>query len=131
MYGLVVTFTGFGDAVFRTFQLGLQFREILVGTELRIVFRHGQQLSEGGAHGTLGFLIFGQLFCGQVRRVHGDLRGFATGGYHGFQRTAFVRGIAFYGTHQVRNQVGPALVLRFHVTPGCRHSFVFLYHLVV
>ena len=50
------------DAVFGTFQLGLQFQEILVGLQLGIVLRDGKQFAEGRSHGTLRLLILGQLF---------------------------------------------------------------------
>ena len=77
--------TCYVDTVFRTFQLCLQFQEILICFQVRIVFCDGKQFTEGGSHRTLCFLIFSQLFRSKVCRIHFDLSGFAAGFYYTFQ----------------------------------------------
>ena len=54
--------TCYVDAVFRAFQLGLQFQKVLVGFQVGIIFGNGKQLAESGSDRTLSFLIFSQLF---------------------------------------------------------------------
>ena len=54
------------DAVFRTFQLGLELQEVLVGFQVGIVFGNGEQLAESGSNRALCLLVFGQLFRCQV-----------------------------------------------------------------
>ena len=58
--------TCYVDAVFRAFQLGLQFQKVLVGFQVGIIFGNGKQLAESGSDRTLSFLIFSQLFRCQV-----------------------------------------------------------------
>ena len=92
------------DAVFRTFQLGLELQEVLVGFQVGIVFGNGEQLAESGSNRALCFLVFGQLFRCQVVGIYGHLGGLATGFYHTFQRFLFVRGISFDCVYEIRYQ---------------------------
>ena len=45
LYRFVITAACLGNAVLGSFQLGLQFGEVLVGLQIRIVFRDGQQFA--------------------------------------------------------------------------------------
>ena len=61
------------DAVLRTFQLGLQFQEVLVGLQVGIVLGDGQQFAQSRGQLSLCGLVFGQLLRCQVGGVYFDL----------------------------------------------------------
>ena len=120
-----------GDAVLRPLQLGLQFLEVFVGFQFRVVLGDGKQPPEGASHFALRFLVGLQLFGREV--VHGDghLRGFASGFRHGLEGFLLVRSVALHGVHQVGDEVGASLVLVFHVAPCVFHAFFLAHEAVV
>ena len=79
LHRFVEILTADGDTIFRAFELSLQFREILVGLQVGIILRQSEETAKGLGEFALCRLELGQLLGRGVRRVNGNLRGFAAG----------------------------------------------------
>src|SRR5262245_26923083 len=60
-YTVDVAFAGDRNAIFRSFQLTLEIAEVLIGFQIRIVLRDGNEATQGGSQTGLSFL---ELFEG-------------------------------------------------------------------
>ena len=120
----VIPLAGHIDAVLRAFQLVLQVQKILIGLKVGITFHYHHEPGEGGRetalrlqhllHGLgIAQVLGGQLYAG----------GLGPGLDDGLQGLLFMGSIAFYGRHQVGNQIRPALQIGIDVAPGFEDSF--------
>ena len=109
----------------------LQFEEILVGLQVGITLRHGNQAPQRRAHLRLRLLELGEFPGREVVGRKVDRGGFSTGLGHGLESLRLVCGIALDRVHQVGNQVGTALVLRFDVRPRGLQPLLLIYKSVV
>ena len=115
-HGLVVVAPGHGDAVLGSLQLGLQGQKVLVRLQLGIVLAGHQQPAQRPGQALLGLGELGD-FSG-VAHLFGvdvDLGGRGAGLGHLDQHALLLGGVALHGGHQVRNQVGAALVVCLQV----------------
>src|SRR5258708_25043815 len=107
-----------GDAVLGPLELRLEVAEVCVALELRIVLRDHEQARQRARQLPLRLLEFLQrlrIVERLGRELHGpDLR--ARLG-NAEEDVFFLRGIALHRRHQVRDQVGAALVLVQHLRP--------------
>ena len=110
--------SGDGNAVLGPFELGLQFEEILVGLQVGILLRNGDQTSQSRSHLLLRLLKLGQLLGRQVRCIQFERHGLGTGFDHLGKSSLLMRGIALDGIDQIGDQVGTTLVLRLDIGPG-------------
>ena len=104
-----------GDPVFRALDLGLQGQKILIGLQLRIIFRYQKKTGQGPAHsvGVLDLAFNGLGFPPLASQAR-DL-----GEYFPFLvREPFDR------VDQIGDQVIPSLQLVFHLRPGGFHGLV-------
>ena len=121
--GRFVEFPAFyADSVLGSFQLCLQLLEVLVGFQVRVIFRNSKQTAQGTAYFSLRFLVCGNLFRCQVVYVDVHLGGFGSGRHYGVESFLFMSGIPFDGVDQVWNQVGTTLVLVFYIAPCSAYS---------
>ena len=121
-----------GDAVFRAFQLFLQFQEIGVGLQFWVFLHHHHQFRQGAGQAALriaeGFqlLLIGGSVARQLYRAHFGAR-FGDFGQHFF----FMLGIALHRGHQIGHQIGAALVLVHNLRPSSIGRLVLALHGVV
>ena len=110
----------------------LQGEEVLVGLQLRIALDRDEQPPERAGELVLRVLEFLEL-RGVVdgRGVDLDLARLGAGLDHRGQDLALLRGIALHRLHQIRDQVGAALILVLHLGPGGFRLFLQRRHVVV
>ena len=108
-----------GNAILRTFKLGLQGQEVLIRFQVRVAFRHRHQSAQGAAQLTLGLLeLLQPLRIVEDAFVYLDRRGLGARLNYCGQGFLFLGREALDGFHQVGNQIRAALVLVFHLGPG-------------
>src|SRR5574340_275383 len=114
-----ITLTRHRDAILSAFELALEITEVLIGLQIGIVLRDGQQPSQGAGETLLRFLEFlEQGLIPQHLRGHLDARSLRPGLDHTLQRLFLVGCVSLHRIHQVRNQIGPSLILVDHFAPS-------------
>ena len=109
-HAVVVELAGVGDATLGAGQLLLQRQEVLVGLQVGVGLAQGEHLAQRTGEHVVGLRL-------GVRRVRcGDGR--VAGLDDGFERAAFVRGVALDGFDEVRDEIEPALQLDVDLRPG-------------
>src|SRR6185369_12440758 len=109
-----------GDAVLRPFELGHQIAEALHGLQVRIALHHHQQPRQGGRELVLRLLELRELLRivqDRPRRLGGHLADPAARLDHLGERGLLVARRSLDARHQVRDQVGPALIDVLHLRP--------------
>src|SRR5581483_233919 len=119
LHRLDVTVARDRDAVLRALELRLQIAEVGVGLELRIVFGDDQQTRQCRRQLALRrdeALKRGRVVHQRGRRLDGADFGARFGDAE--EHLLFLRGEALHRVHQIRHEVGAALVLVQHLRPG-------------
>jgi len=119
LYGIVKSAALDRDAIFRAFQLRLQFGEIGRAMQLGIIFRHGQDADDGGTQALLCLLKLGELSRirgGGIGVDAGILRGSAGLGHVLKRRFLKVCG-ALNGLHEIGDEIDSPLVNVLHLGP--------------
>src|SRR5690242_9622373 len=108
-HGSVVIAARVLQRVFDLVQGGLELAKILGRAELRVGFREREELAQGaGQH------AFGLALGRRTLRGHSLI----AGGGDGFERAAFVGGVAFHGFDEIGDEVIAALELHVDIGPG-------------
>src|SRR5258706_2244997 len=121
-----------GDAVLGSLELRLQVAEIRVALQLRVVLRDHEQARQRARELALRLLEFLQRLR-IVERFGSELHGPDLRARLGDaeEDVLFLRGIALHRRHEVRDQVGAALVLVEHLRPRGLHLLVLGLEIVV
>ena len=118
-----------GNPVFGSLQLRLQIAEVLTGLQIGIAFRNGHQTAQ--CRGKLALSLSEPGHRGRVVHVDTGLSRLRPGFDNLAQRILLVRGVAFHGIDQIRDQVHSALILVLDISQLSRRSFAAQHHVVV
>jgi hypothetical protein len=110
---VVVGLAGERNSIFRGGEFVLEGKEILIGFEVRVSLRDGQQPGKRAGQFTFSF--------DPIRGYRGTGR-FRASVHHGFEGALFVRGISLNGVYQVGDEVMPALELNVNLRPRIPHT---------
>ena len=106
------------DPVFRALELGLELPESLRRLELGIFLDDDHQPRQGGRQSVLGLLELGEcLRIVQLGRIELGLSGFRPGFGNGRERVLFEGRRSLDRLDQIRDEVGPPLILLLNLGP--------------
>ena len=109
-----------------------RFKHDRYGAELRVAFRHRQETRQGAAHTALRLLEGGDGGgIGEVLDADLHLADLGPRLRDRLEGLALVGGVSLHRLHEVRDEVGAALIGRLHVAPRAIHRLVVGDHGVV